>query len=125
MDGGGIDCDVHPALPGLSALLPYLDAYWREQITVRGIGGLAQILLVKPLHRLPGQQVALGEKVGGGVCHAAIDGGVKQRLTAQLWRSPIAGNQAYHCGEVAAGTVATDGNTLAVDAEGCGLPRDP
>ncbi len=47
---GGIDCDVHPALPGLSALLPFLDDYWREQVTVRGIGGLD--LLCFP-HRLP------------------------------------------------------------------------
>jgi len=37
---GGIDCDIHPALPGMAALLPYLDAYWREQVTVRGIDGL-------------------------------------------------------------------------------------
>src|SRR3954468_13964042 len=37
---GGIDCDVHPALPGTAALLPYLDPYWREQVTVRGIDGL-------------------------------------------------------------------------------------
>ena len=37
---GGIDCDLHPALPGTAALLPYLSPYWREQITVRGIDGL-------------------------------------------------------------------------------------
>ena len=37
---GGIDCDVHPALPGMATLLPYLDPYWREQVTVRGIDGL-------------------------------------------------------------------------------------
>ncbi len=37
---GGIDCDVHPALPGMSALMPYLDPYWQEQVTVRGIDGL-------------------------------------------------------------------------------------
>lgn len=37
---GGIDCDVHPALPGMAALLPYLEPYWREQVTVRGIEGL-------------------------------------------------------------------------------------
>ncbi|GAC1341342.1 MAG: amidohydrolase family protein [Acetobacteraceae bacterium] len=36
----GIDCDVHPALPGLPALLPYLEPYWREQVVVRGIDGL-------------------------------------------------------------------------------------
>ena len=40
MDPGGIDCDVHPALPGIAALLPYLDDYWREQISTRGIDGL-------------------------------------------------------------------------------------
>ncbi|HEY0420157.1 MAG TPA: amidohydrolase family protein, partial [Acetobacteraceae bacterium] len=37
---GGIDCDVHPALPGMAALLPHLDPYWREQVTVRGIDGM-------------------------------------------------------------------------------------
>ncbi len=36
----GIDCDVHPALPGVPTLLPYLEPYWREQVTVRGIDGL-------------------------------------------------------------------------------------
>jgi len=36
----GIDCDVHPALPDLATLLPYLPPYWREQVTVRGIDGL-------------------------------------------------------------------------------------
>jgi uncharacterized protein len=38
-DPGGIDCDVHPALPGMKALLPYLDDYWREQVVVRGMDG--------------------------------------------------------------------------------------
>ena len=37
---GGIDCDMHPALPGTAALLPYLEPYWREQVIVRGIDGL-------------------------------------------------------------------------------------
>ena len=36
---GGIDCDVHPALPGVPTLLPYLEPYWREQVTNRGIDG--------------------------------------------------------------------------------------
>jgi hypothetical protein len=30
-----IDCDVHPVVPGLPALMPYLDEMWREQV-VRG-----------------------------------------------------------------------------------------
>ncbi len=37
---GGIDCDVHPAVPGMAALLPYLEPYWREQVVIRGIDGL-------------------------------------------------------------------------------------
>jgi predicted TIM-barrel fold metal-dependent hydrolase len=43
-DGGGtapiIDCDLHPALPGCMALLPYLDDHWREEITSRGLDDL-------------------------------------------------------------------------------------
>ena len=34
---GAIDCDVHPALPGTAALVPYLDPYWREMVTLRGL----------------------------------------------------------------------------------------
>jgi len=37
---GAIDCDTHPAVPGMRTLLPYLDDHWREQVTVRGIDGL-------------------------------------------------------------------------------------
>lgn len=34
---GAIDCDVHPNVPGISALVPYLDEYWQEMVEVRGI----------------------------------------------------------------------------------------
>ena len=37
---GAIDCDIHPAVPGMKALLPYLPPHWAEQITLRGIDGL-------------------------------------------------------------------------------------
>ncbi len=37
---GAVDCDIHPAVPGMHALLPYLDEHWREQVRVRGIDGL-------------------------------------------------------------------------------------
>ena len=40
---GGIDCDIHPAVPSLQALLPYLDEHWREQVAVRGMDELASI----------------------------------------------------------------------------------
>ena len=37
---GAIDVDVHPAVPNMAALLPHLDAHWREQMLVRGIDAL-------------------------------------------------------------------------------------
>jgi predicted TIM-barrel fold metal-dependent hydrolase len=37
---GTIDCDVHPAMPAVTALLPYLNDYWRDQVTNRHIDRL-------------------------------------------------------------------------------------
>ena len=34
---GAIDCDIHPALPSMQVLVPYLDEYWRAHITMRGL----------------------------------------------------------------------------------------
>ena len=33
----GVDCDLHPAVPHLTSLLPYLNDYWRDQVTTRGM----------------------------------------------------------------------------------------
>jgi uncharacterized protein len=38
-----IDCDVHPAVPALSALMPYLDEMWRETVPRRGLDELNTI----------------------------------------------------------------------------------
>ncbi|MBN8888952.1 MAG: amidohydrolase family protein, partial [Rhodospirillales bacterium] len=68
---GGIDCDVHPAVPGMAALLPYFDPYWREQVTVRGIDGmdLASFPPNVPAHGRadwrPAPGPATGTKPGG------------------------------------------------------------
>src|SRR5437762_12094609 len=37
---GGVDCDLHPAVPHLSSLLPYLNDYWRDQVTTRRLTDL-------------------------------------------------------------------------------------
>src|SRR3954470_10456430 len=37
---GGVDCDVHPAVPHLTSLLPYMNDYWRDQVTTRGMQDL-------------------------------------------------------------------------------------
>jgi uncharacterized protein len=40
---GGIDCDIHPVLPALKSLLPYLDDHWRDAVIQRGIHELNSI----------------------------------------------------------------------------------
>jgi len=37
---GAIDCDIHPTVPGIRALLPYMDDYWQDAFVSRGIDGL-------------------------------------------------------------------------------------
>jgi len=40
---GAIDCDVHPTVPGIGALTPYLDDHWRDAVEDRGIPSLDSI----------------------------------------------------------------------------------
>ena len=40
---GSIDCDIHPSVPSLQALMPYLEDHWREQVIIRGIDELHSI----------------------------------------------------------------------------------
>ncbi|MBS0560650.1 MAG: amidohydrolase [Proteobacteria bacterium] len=35
-----IDCDIHPAVPNIAALLPYMSGFWRDSFVERGIDGL-------------------------------------------------------------------------------------
>jgi predicted TIM-barrel fold metal-dependent hydrolase len=37
---GAIDCDVHPTVPSIKALLPHLDEHWRDVVEERGINAL-------------------------------------------------------------------------------------
>src|SRR5215475_10984729 len=34
---GAIDCDLHPAVPDVAALMPHLDEFWREHLSERYI----------------------------------------------------------------------------------------
>ena len=38
-----IDCDIHPTVPNLAALLPYLEDIWRDTIVRRGVDELTTI----------------------------------------------------------------------------------
>lgn len=40
---GGIDCDIHPAVPNLKALLPYMSDHWRDIVVQRGVHELNSI----------------------------------------------------------------------------------
>ena len=34
---GAIDCDIHPAIQGISTLLPYMDEHWHDAFVLRGM----------------------------------------------------------------------------------------
>lgn len=36
---GAIDCDIHPGVPGITPLLPYMDEFWRDSFVRRGMDG--------------------------------------------------------------------------------------
>ena len=40
IETGGIDCDLHPAVPSIKALHPYLSDHWRDIVIQRGVGEL-------------------------------------------------------------------------------------
>lgn len=63
---GGIDCDVHPAVPGIESLVPYLDAHWGDAVVQRGLHDLEPTgyPLNAPLTARPDWRPAKG-KAGG------------------------------------------------------------
>jgi uncharacterized protein len=65
---GAIDCDLHPAMPSASALLPYLDDYWRDQLVNRHIDKYSFVLTSyppnSPLSARPDWRQASGAPAG-------------------------------------------------------------
>jgi predicted TIM-barrel fold metal-dependent hydrolase len=65
---GAIDCDLHPPMPGVTALLPYLNDYWRDQISNRHIDKLPFQLSSyppgSPLSARPDWRPAPGQRPG-------------------------------------------------------------
>lgn len=75
---GAIDCDIHPGVPGVAALLPYMSEYWREQFVTREIDGVEMAsyppnapLTCRPDWRQPGVRPASSLDV---VQRQALDG---------------------------------------------------
>jgi uncharacterized protein len=60
---GAIDCDIHPGVPDIKALLPYMSDFWRESFVDRGIDGfdmqsypLGAPITCRPDWRVAGQR---------------------------------------------------------------------
>ncbi|WP_257168353.1 amidohydrolase family protein [Bradyrhizobium sp. SRS-191] len=47
---GAIDCDLHVPSPTIAQLLPYLDAYWRDQIVNRALDRMPFAMMSYPPH---------------------------------------------------------------------------
>jgi predicted TIM-barrel fold metal-dependent hydrolase len=63
IEPGAIDCDIHPAVPGLKSLLPYLADHWRDSVVQRGLHDLESIAypVNAPLSSRPDWRPASGK----------------------------------------------------------------
>src|SRR3569623_1149576 len=90
---GTIDCDIHPGVPSISVLLPYMTEYWREQFVNRGIDHmeLASSPVTAPLTCRPDWRQP-GHKPGGNL--ATVTGqGLEGRGTDYAICNPLYGGQ--------------------------------
>ncbi|MEA2791331.1 MAG: uncharacterized protein QOG73_3737 [Acetobacteraceae bacterium] len=58
-----IDCDIHPGVPDIKALLPYMNNFWRESFVDRGLDGFDMMsyppgapITCRPDWRVPGER---------------------------------------------------------------------
>lgn len=58
-----IDCDIHPGVPDIQALLPYMSDFWRESFVLRGLDGFDMMtyppnapITCRPDWRIAGQR---------------------------------------------------------------------
>lgn len=90
---GAIDCDIHISVPGVKALLPYLDDQWREHVTIRGMDDFEPTFNMprSPLACRPDWRPETG-KAGGDlklVQAQALDGfGSRIAICNVLWGAP-------------------------------------
>ena len=99
---GAIDCDLHPALPGCMALLPYLDEHWRDEILSRGLDDLDLALWPRgaPLTARPDWRPAEG--LAGGSVELARTQALEPFGTGIGILNPLFGAPALHNVDMAA-----------------------
>ncbi len=86
MTNAAIDCDLHPAVPGVATLLPYMDEYWRHTLVERGIEVLesASYPPNAPTTARPGTTPAGGGPPGSDL---ALIGAGRRAARRPAWRS--------------------------------------
>lgn len=88
---GAIDVDLHPAVPGMAALLPHMHPHWAEQMKVRGIDALESVMwkAAMPLAARPDFRGPPGTQPGGSLDllrAQALDGfGTSLAICNPLW----------------------------------------
>lgn len=72
---GAIDCDVHPRVPGIASLQRYMDSYWRETVSVRGIDSFETIAYPRnaPLTARPDWAASKADEDAGRTAAALLD----------------------------------------------------
>src|SRR6266436_746427 len=86
---GGVDCDLHPAVPHLTSLLPYLNDYWRDQVTTRGVTDLVSQSYPSnsPISARPDWRPAKGKPCGHAGAGACPLRGQLRHLQPVVWRA--------------------------------------
>lgn len=102
---GAIDCDLHPAVPGMNALVPYLDEYWREMVSVRALDRLNLSLTSypqnTPLSCRPDWMLEGGKKPGSSL--KAMQEHILDRYQARYGiLNCLYGAQVFHSEDMAA-----------------------
>src|SRR5689334_6129384 len=85
-----IDCDTHATVPSVEALLPYLPAYWREQIDQSGFKG--------PVDSAYPASAAIAAYPDAPAAHAGSAEEQLQALRAQVLDRQQAGFAILSCG---------------------------
>jgi predicted TIM-barrel fold metal-dependent hydrolase len=76
-----VDCDVHPTVPGMAALMPYLEEHWQETVVERDIQGLDS-QSYPPMAPISARPDWRGEKSLAGTTVGQLQSAVFDRLGA-------------------------------------------
>jgi predicted TIM-barrel fold metal-dependent hydrolase len=92
-----IDCDVHPRVPSMSAITPFMPRHWQDSVADRGIPALDSIayppgapLSCKPAHRAEGGPAADAARLARDLLDPL---GLSHAILNPLWGVPLVFNE--------------------------------